>query len=271
MTFKASRSIEVNDVLEYLSSRTQVPSSLGSQLEELKYGTSGTGGGGGDAEQAMLNRANLATCVAELEKQQHVKFACTDILPQFARKIRARPGAVAVAVVRAYQPWHCDPDANRPAGSEKIGVIRGPDRGLAEVYDWMREIDTSQKPVTGVPTAELFRDGLAKQAKILAAQMLADAEIVVTEWVTLWNRKGGYAASHFLSVAEFSDRYGVPERSVQRWCKEGKLDAISVSSVGRAGRGEEYKIDVRDLVYDPEAPTDQVDVHANGMTIVSGK
>ncbi len=271
MTFRASRSIEVNDVLEYLASRTQVPSSLGSQLEELKYGTSGTGGGGGDAEQAMLNRANLANCVDELSKQQHVKFACTDVLPQFARKIRARPGAVAVAVVRAYQPWHCDPDANRPAGSEKIGVIRGPDRGMAEVYDWMGTMDRSQKSPGTAPTAELFREGTAKSAKIIAAQMLADAEIVVTEWVALWNRKGGFAASHFLSVAEFSDRYGVPERSVRRWCKEGKLDAILVSSISRSGQSEEYKIDVRDLVYDPEAPMDQVDVHAVGMSIVSGK
>ncbi len=210
----------------------------------------------------MINKADISNCVSGLVKQQHVKWACTDVLPLFARKMRARPGAVAVAVLRAYQPWHCDPDANRPAGSETLGVIRGPDRGLAEVHKFMQQGQrVSGYSPTMKPLEQKFRDGEAKSEKLAAAQMLADAEIVLVEWVSMWNHKGGF--KDFLSVSQFVEKYGVPERTVRDWCEKGDLKAVMV--------GNAYKIDVSDLDYDPEPGQDPVDIEALGMSIVSGK
>ncbi len=225
--FKPSRSLQVVEVLEYLSSVTQVRSSQGS-LEARAWKVSGQDTDAeGSLEQGLIDLANISHCVTELEKQQHVKWAATDVLPQFAAKIKGtRPGGLAVAVLRAYQPWHLDVDKVRPAGTEGVGADRGPSRGLTEVYRYMRTIDRS------LPEPKAPEDGHKK-----AGALLADASIVLIEWVEMWNRKAGF--KNHLSVAEFSRRYELPESTVRMWCQNGRLPAVMV--------GNGYKIDVTDL------------------------
>ncbi len=246
MAFKPSHGVRLAEVFEYLASTSQVRSSLGGQLEHLKYGTEADHSPNNSAgvEQGMIDRADLSHCVSELEKQQNVHWAATDVLPRFALRARLRPGAVAVACVRAYQPWHGDPDLNRPAGSPACGVDRGPDRGLAEVYSWMRGVQG--KPVgleKDKTLAQSFKAGGLKNHKEEAARMLADADIVVGAWIDLWNDKAGFC--NHISVAEFVAKYGTPLSTVLDWCAKGKLDAVIV--------GNAYRIDVSDLV----EPTDQ--------------
>jgi excisionase family DNA binding protein len=234
--FKPSHGVRLAEVFEYLASVTQVPSTQGS----LEARCSGVAGGSGEdgSEQRMIDHANLAHCVSELEKQQNVYWAPTDVLPKFALKTRLRPGAVAVCVVRAYQPWHCDPDLSRPAGTPSIGADRGPNRGLAEVWQWMQKVQGQPVPsIKGETAAQSFKTGNLKGHKKNAAALLADADIVVAAWVDLWNTKAGFK-SH-ITTGEFAQRYNVPLSTVQRWCAQGKLDAVVV--------GDVFRIDVSDI------------------------
>ncbi len=244
MSFKPSHGVRLAEVFDYLSSTSQVRSSLGGQLEHLKYGTSPVvGSDDGASEQAMVNAANMSHCVSELCKQQNVFWAPVDVLGKFALRARLRPGAVAVSVVSAYQPWHLhvDKDAKIPAGTvgpiEERGIEAGPDRGLAEVSMYMREHMPHLHSEDAVSLAGAFSRGERTEDKARAALLLADADIVVGEWVDLWNKKAGFKS--FITVKEFVAKYEVPERTVRDWCASGKLDAVIV--------GNEYRIDVSQL------------------------
>lgn len=270
MAFRTSSSsgVSLYEVLDYLSSRTQVRTNQGHALERARDGM--TGGGGSDPEvalaQNMLDLAQVARCVEELERQQSVRFAPTDVLPRFAARTKTRPGALAVAVARVYQPWASDVDAARKAGEPRGDVERGPNRGLAEVYLWMRQQDPSlHLPDGNLP--ELFRAGKQEGLKKKAGQMVADASTVIGEWVDLWNRKQGF--TKHMTVQQFCDKYNLPRSTVLRWCQTGKLDAVKVG--GKYGH-EHYRIDVSEVRYDPEladSPVEESDapgtVSRNGV------
>ncbi len=253
-----TKRVTVNECLEFLSSNTQVPSALGGQLERLKseqvsranwreikkqlyksgareeeddppvmHLKAGQTPAAEPDEQAMLNLGNLARCLDSLGKQANTKFAALDVLPQYARKLRIRPGMLTLCIVRAYQPWHCDVDAKRPAGEPGIGVQRGPDRGLYEVYRFLQTMDRSLPPYEENP-----RKGRDK-----AAALLADADICIVAWVTLWNENAGFV--DYMGTKEFALKHGLEERTVRAWCEQGKLPAVMVR--------ERYRINVAEL------------------------
>jgi excisionase family DNA binding protein len=76
-----------------------------------------------------------------------------------------------------------------------------------------------------------------KESRLKAAQMLADADVAVAAWVDLWNKQEGFRT--WISVAEFSLRYGIPERTVSSWCKSGELPAVM--------KNDRYRINVSEL------------------------
>lgn len=171
--------VHLRDVLEALTSITAAPSSMGNALDRARDGVSGGTADPvrmqGQIEESMLRRAAVFRCVDGLAVYNGIRFAaCVDV-QAFAKRIRVNDGAVAVAVMRAYQPW----------------VTQSAERALVAVYEWMRSqcptmpelhADGESSP------AQAFRVGKMKMARGVAIRMAADAQVVVATWVEQWNR-----------------------------------------------------------------------------------
>lgn len=172
--------VHLNDVLEHLSSYTAAPSSMGNALERARDGVSGGGAdpirAQGQMEESLLRRAATIRCVDKLAGYNGIKFAPVDYLGTFAKRIRAQDGAIVVATLRAYQSW---------AAISK-------ERGLVEVYRWMRSVSATLPPIDTegeADEAQAFRVGKAKKARGEAARLLADADVVLSVWVERWNAR----------------------------------------------------------------------------------
>lgn len=181
-THLTSRRVALHDVLEHLASETMVSSAFGAQLERARDGT--TGGGDwamarGAAEERLLAQAAVIRCVDALKMMtclNRTGEACVDVR-RFAVRVGLPEGAAVIAVLRAYQPW----------------ATSSGERGLVAVYEWMRALNGNLPALDiGKETsaAQAFRTGRCKRARLLAAGILADAEVAVHAWVEAWNGGG---------------------------------------------------------------------------------
>lgn len=174
--------VPLQAVLEHLTSQTTVASSTGGQLEKLRDGvTPGSGDprfAQGRAEERLLASAAVIRCVDTLQAAPNlyrIGEACVHVRA-FAVRAGIPEGAAVVGILRAYLPW----------------ATQWPENGLVHVYQWMRVRRPSLTALDAhgeSSVAQAFRAGKAKPQRMAAAILVADAEIVLSAWVELWNRK----------------------------------------------------------------------------------
>lgn len=172
--------VTLGEVLEYLSSTTQAKSPIGCALDRAESGAANSNGDPkrvqAKVEESTLREAAVIRCVDKLEVYASVRFVAADDLRRFAKAVRIGDGAAAVGVLRRYQPW----------------ATSWPEKGLVEVYGWMRERRPTLPALKAEgesSAAQAFRSGKSKKARAAAIRILADAEVVIGEWVERWNRK----------------------------------------------------------------------------------
>lgn len=225
---KTSR-VSLDDAVEYVATQTKTARKVGIQ-----------NGAPTDFEQAWLNSAAVANCVEALAKRTDAQFSSCDTLKKLAKRGRVKAPALGIAVLQAYLQWcrakpgeavdrtkQCEPACK--CGLH--GLTLGSDRGIVEAYAVLRK---------WIPT--LTKDW-NKVAKTTATQAVADAYVLLAEWVDKWNAEQGAEETH-LTVKEFAQQYGVPESTVQRWCEKKKLPAKKVS---RLTGGSKYLISKTEL------------------------
>jgi hypothetical protein len=179
--------VTLSDVLDHLSAETTVSSSFGAQLERARDGTTGAADyvrSRSGAEARILARAAIIRCVDALSVCPNLfrtGEACGDIR-RFAVRAKLPEGAAVIAVLRAYQPW----------------ATSSQERGLAEVYQFARSRNPSLQaadPAGESSIAQAFRVGKARRARLIAALLLADAEVALHAWVENWNRRETHRAT----------------------------------------------------------------------------
>lgn len=173
--------VSLSDVLSFLSSDAQSPSTFGGDLERARDGIVGIQDyvrQQAKAEEQILSRAAVIRCVDALIANSNLSdigAPCGDIR-RFASKCKIRDGAAVVAVLRRYQPW----------------ATSWPESGLVAVYEWMRSQSKQLPPVdlSGESTAaQAFRVGKANRARSASAKLVADAITAISLWVERWNKK----------------------------------------------------------------------------------
>ena len=171
------RKISFDEIREYLSSTTMVPSTLGRALESMHDGTHGSKGGkpSDNADENRLRSAGVINCVATLNNYGTIPFVPCSDLRAFAKKIKTDEGTIVIASMRHYEQW----------------ATRNPVRGLAAVYTWMRTLHPGLSPIIHDESddAQAFVIGKGKVARDRAAAIIADSTVVLGAWVEIWNRR----------------------------------------------------------------------------------
>ena len=169
--------INLNDILDFLVSRSAVGSNLGAQLEKMRDGTSSQSDpfrSRDEVEANMIRLAGIIRCVDAFAAKQEITPKGQAIekinrTPQFAE------GSIALGILRAYHERSSSPE-----------------RGLVEVYRFLAKI--SPRAVPSIPQdcddlLQAFRDGNAKRCRFIAAEAYADALLGLQNFVRIYNKK----------------------------------------------------------------------------------
>jgi hypothetical protein len=236
--------VTYQDVLELLAARSDVPSTFGQQLAEQSRRALGAESdrlererlrtqtreeeearlwhtvpvkdrpGGyridenANVERGLFARARVLNCVAVLTQYRVISFVrCPDV-EAFARSARCAQGAVVVGALRAYEEFRERTTSTRRGREQKDQS----ERGLASLYTWMCAWNPKHQPIehTEDSVAQAFRAGKAPGPRRRAAALLADSEIVLAEWVEIWNRRA--AARHERPEAVLAELLAGPGR-----------------------------------------------------------
>lgn len=180
-----------NDVRQLLAARTTVSSRFGSVLDKLREGRMGAGAAAsayarqvqGHDEVEHLRNASIYRCVDDLYNYASLSRCawCPD-LRKFASRNDLRDGEAVVRVLYAYEPWSS----------------QWPEKGLADVYTWMRSMDRSLgliRTEDGETEAQSFRLGHSPRARQKASTAVADAHVALHAWVGRWRRRAANSES----------------------------------------------------------------------------
>jgi hypothetical protein len=178
------RTIGYDEARHFLATRSVISSNFGRTLERLE---NQEGPGGYDPlyqqrreEIRRLNDAAMIRCMDALTNRDAIRFAWCPDLRGFAKRAKLGEGEAAVRILCKYEPW--DP--------------KWPEKGLADAYTWMRSL-VQQLPEV-VPengsTAQAFRVGTSPRARRIVAAIVADAHVILAEWVRIWNGRRKHAA-----------------------------------------------------------------------------
>jgi hypothetical protein len=169
--------VNYDDARQFFAAKTTISSSLGRQLDYLRDGNRPQAHSAvamQELEEATrLRFAGVIRCIDALENYPSIRFCWAPDLRKFARQVRLPDGAVAVRVLYAYEAWH-------PGW---------PTKGLTDVYRWMCTIDRRLKPMDleNGSAAQGFRVGKSPAARRLAASVVADAHVILAEFVRIYN------------------------------------------------------------------------------------
>lgn len=183
--------VQVADVLDFLVAKSQAPSTMGAQLERLKYGIQIAPDPfrqREDVESHLLKQAGLIRCVDDFADRQEfnpprkVDSAGYKIILKIQKETRPQraQGAIALGILRAYH--------------ERCTGVNNQERGLLEVYNFILSIAPRVVPSPPKNTDDLlmaFRTGTAKRARATAAEGYADALLALQNHCRVWNKKGG--------------------------------------------------------------------------------
>jgi hypothetical protein len=163
------------DVVEFLSSGGNVGSPLGSMLEKVRDGTSGTFNSTGinNEEFKIMSKAAVLRCVDGLRAVERVEFESCPSIRAFARKTNSKEGALVLSVLGAYHKWS----------------LKSKERGLVEIYRLAQRLDPSlPDPEHDEDSlSQGFRTGKTKKARDLTAKLLRDSTVVIDGWINKWN------------------------------------------------------------------------------------
>lgn len=183
--------IHVNDVLDFLVSRSAAPSSFGAQLDRLRYGVqlqSDPHRQRNEVEDHLLNQAVLLRCIDRFAERQEFSVSTrqrksADAGYKALTKIHESnrtlsQGFIALSVLRAYQE-------RAKKGAEEPGIVA--------VYNYIVSIAPDAAPPVPMPKngkdlAETFRAGQAKRARAFACEAWADARLALEEHVRVFNK-----------------------------------------------------------------------------------
>ena len=172
--------VTVDHIRYYLTSRSQVPSPMGSQLEMMRTGVlasrsssaakSITLEAADRRESEMLRLAEIGRCVQALADVQTVAFVDVPAVHRLARRSGRAEGAIIVGVLRAYQEWS----------------TRSEERGLSAVHLWLRGQDGADID----DVVQAFRENKGSRARRTALCLVSDGLVALERWVRIWNRGG---------------------------------------------------------------------------------
>ncbi len=174
----SNKAVSFTDVIEFLSSTgSSVPSSLGGQLDKMRDGVFFVSNSGvNNEEYKLLAKAHILDCVDKLRSKKKINFEAVEDLSNFAKKLKLGEGPLALAVTGIYHVW----------------ATRSQQRGLVEVYRFMRSLDPSLPEPNHLDEELLvnaFRTGKEKKTRDKAARLLADSELAVYSWIQYYNIK----------------------------------------------------------------------------------
>lgn len=170
--------INFSDVVEFLSSGGNVGSPLGSMLDRIRDGTTGSNTTGVNNEEfKIMSKAAVLRCVDGLRAIDKVEFESCPSLRAFAKRTNSREGALVLSVLGAYHKWS----------------LKSQERGLVEIYRLAQRLDPSL-PDPEHDEGDLsqgFRTGKAKKARDLTSKLLNDSMIIMDAWINNWNESLG--------------------------------------------------------------------------------
>lgn len=177
--------IKIDDILGFLVADTLTPSTMGAQLDRLRFGLVTTPDpfqAREDAEARLLEHAELLRCIDQFKavlefRPVTSKAAGYKTLERIQRGTSPRlsQGAIALNILRVYQHW----------GSSR------PHRALLAVFGYVRSIAPRMCPTLDLDLYEAlqaFADGRAKRSHDLAASAYADALLALGSFLTKRNR-----------------------------------------------------------------------------------
>ena len=183
-------SVSVNDILDFLVAKSAAPSTMGAQLERLKYGVQLAPDpfrARNEVEDNLLAQAAIIRCVDEFAAREEldiharprapsvVGYKALTKIQEHANPWRSK-GKIALDVLRAYQ--------ERNKGSQECGLVA--------VYNYLEQVAPSALPPPPKNDADLlqhFRTGTAKRARNLACEVYADSLLALQYHVRVWNKK----------------------------------------------------------------------------------
>lgn len=171
--------IKVDDILHFLVSRSNAPSTMGAQLERLRFGLSSTPDpfrAREDIENHLLEQATIIRCHDQFAQRPEFGEdykALTRI--QKATSPRLDQGYIAIGTLRAYHEWSS----------------QSPERGLVEVYGFLQRIAhriVPKLPQDAPSALQSFRENKAKRAKSLASEAYADSLLALQYHLRVYNK-----------------------------------------------------------------------------------
>lgn len=179
-------SLHVSDVLDHLICKGLAPSTLGAQLERLKYGVQldqDPFRARQDAEDRMLAQAELIRFVDDftrriefaVPKQRLVVSSGYQVLDKLQKASSRGQGEIAISILRAYHERS----------------TQSMDRGLYEVYKYLTYIAPKviPPPPKDEDLLEAFRKNTAKKSRNFTAEAYADSLLALQRAVHVWNKK----------------------------------------------------------------------------------
>jgi hypothetical protein len=179
--------IKIEDILHLLVSRSDAPSSMGAQLDRLRFGLTESSNpfqAREDAEDRMLAKAAVLKAMSEFLTRQEFRGPNASLyraLEKIQRDTQPKlnQGYIAMGVLRAYQ---------------ERATNGGQERALVEVYKYLGSMAPNVVPTPPKNEPDLvqaFRTGKAKRARNLAAETYADSLLALGQFLTVWNRTAG--------------------------------------------------------------------------------
>lgn len=181
--------VTIEEILHFLVADTVTPSTMGAQLERLRFGLTTTPDpfrSREDAEAHILEQAEILRTVDAFKAVQEFKpstpkAAGYRTLDKIQRGTLPRlcQGTIALNALKVYQQWSPTPQNEA--------------RALVAVYGYVRSIAPRLTPPLSDHNVELatqaFREGKAKRAKALAADTLADSLLALGSFLQKRNKK----------------------------------------------------------------------------------
>lgn len=185
--------VQVADVLDHLVARAGAPSTMGAQLDRMRFGIQTAPDpfrARDDAENNLLRQAGLLRCVDDFAarhefsvstRQRVASAAGYKVLDRLQKATKRGQGEIALGVLRAYH--------------ERVtcSIGQSQERGLLEVYRYIASLAPDDVPAPPKDTEDLlmaFRTGKAKRARNMACEAYADALLALQNHCRVWNKRG---------------------------------------------------------------------------------
>lgn len=179
--------IQVSEILDFLVGRSAAPSTMGAQLDRLKYGLHSSPDpfrARDEVESNLLHQAVLIRCIDDFAGRHEFAVPARGsqatssgykILERIQKACKKGQGDIALHILRAYHE-RC---------------TQSQERGLLEIYTYLSQIAPMSVPTPPKDTIDLlqaFRSNEAKRARAIACEAYADALLALNNHVRIFNK-----------------------------------------------------------------------------------